>query len=124
MRDFSISPAESPTCISPVGRTSIRGRSRKRFLTRTDVAEVAVLGVPDPKWGEIGVAVCVPRPGSTSMRPSCCDWLESRVARYKLPRHVFIWDELPKSGYGKITKNLVRDMLEQRGCLPNKVVQG
>ena len=96
----------------------------EKILTHADVAEVAVLGVPDPKWGEIGVAVCVPRPGRTLDEAELLDWLGGRIARYKLPRHLFIWDELPKSGYGKITKNLVRDMLEQRGCVPKKVVQG
>ena len=34
-----------------------------------------------------------------------------------LPRHIFFWDELPRSGYGKVTKKLVRDALYERGCL-------
>ena len=40
------------------------------------------------------------------------------MSRYKLPKRVFFWDELPKSGYGKITKKIVREELEARGCLP------
>ena len=40
------------------------------------------------------------------------------MARYKLPKRVFFWDALPKSGYGKITKRIVREELEARGCLP------
>ena len=43
-------------------------------------------------------------------------WLEDKVSRYKLPKRVFFWDELPKSGYGKITKKIVREELEARGA--------
>jgi fatty-acyl-CoA synthase len=39
------------------------------------------------------------------------------VARYKLPRRVFFWDELPRSGYGKVTKKMICAELEARGCL-------
>jgi non-ribosomal peptide synthetase component E (peptide arylation enzyme) len=39
------------------------------------------------------------------------------VARYKLPKRVFFWEELPRSGYGKIAKNMIRAELEARGCL-------
>ena len=45
-------------------------------------------------------------------------WLASRVARYKLPRRLVFWDALPRSGYGKITKKMVREELEARGVLP------
>jgi acyl-CoA synthetase (AMP-forming)/AMP-acid ligase II len=44
-------------------------------------------------------------------------WLAPKVARYKLPKRVFFWDELPRSGYGKITKNMIRAELEARDCL-------
>jgi non-ribosomal peptide synthetase component E (peptide arylation enzyme) len=39
------------------------------------------------------------------------------VARYKLPKRVFFWDALPRSGYGKVTKKMIRTELEARGCL-------
>lgn len=45
-------------------------------------------------------------------------WLSAMVARYKLPRRVFFWDALPKSGYGKVTKRAIRAELEARGDLP------
>ena len=44
--------------------------------------------------------------------------MDGKVARYKLPKRVFFWDALPKSGYGKITKKIVREELVARGCLP------
>jgi acyl-CoA synthetase (AMP-forming)/AMP-acid ligase II len=81
------------------------------LLTHPGVHEVAVLGMPDPKWGELGVAVVVCRAG---LRP-CADELlahiDGRLARYKWPRHFVYWDALPKSAYGKITKKDVRSLL-------------
>jgi fatty-acyl-CoA synthase len=44
-------------------------------------------------------------------------FLAPKVPRYKMPKRFFFWDALPKSGYGKIPKRLVRDELEARGLL-------
>lgn len=92
--------------------------TEEKLLKHPAIAEVAILGVPDPTWGEVGVAVCVARPGETVEEAALLAWLSSEVARYKLPKRVFFWDELPKSGYGKITKRAIREGLETRGCLP------
>ncbi len=92
--------------------------AEEKILTHPAVAEVAILGVPDSTWGEVGVAVCVLRPDATLHERDLLAWLEGKVARYKLPKRVFFWDALPKSGYGKITKKDVRAELEARGCLP------
>jgi fatty-acyl-CoA synthase len=43
--------------------------------------------------------------------------MATRVARYKLPRRVFFWDALPKSGYGKVPKKLVKEELARRGLV-------
>ncbi len=83
----------------------------EKILQHDAVDEVAVLGVPDPKWGEIGVAVCVLREGESVSAEDLTAWLGDRMARYKLPRHVLFWDALPKSGYGKIVKRTIRDEL-------------
>jgi fatty-acyl-CoA synthase len=85
------------------------------LLTHPAVAEVAVLGVPDPKWGEIGVAVVVKREGAALDAGALMAHLEGRCARYRWPHHVFFWDALPKSGYGKITKKDIRQQLVERG---------
>ncbi|HSK38842.1 MAG TPA: acyl-CoA synthetase [Arenibaculum sp.] len=87
----------------------------EKILMHPAIAEAAVLGMPDPTWGEIGVAVCVPRPGTGVSEPDLLAWLEGKLARYKMPKRVFFWNELPKSAYGKITKKLVREELERRG---------
>ncbi|WP_245504705.1 acyl-CoA synthetase [Aquabacter spiritensis] len=90
----------------------------EKLLAHPALAEVAILGVPDPVWGEVGVAVCVPRPEATVSEAELLAFLDGKVARYKLPRRVFLWDALPKSAYGKITKKMVREALEARGDLP------
>ena len=89
------------------------------LLEHPDVQEVAVLGVPDPKWGEVGVAVVVRRPDRQSFgEAELFAHLQDRCARYRWPSKVFFWDALPKSGYGKITKNEVRRQLVERGQIP------
>jgi acyl-CoA synthetase (AMP-forming)/AMP-acid ligase II len=90
----------------------------EKMLTHPAVAEVAILGVPDRTWGEVGVAVCVLRPDARLDERDLLTWMDGKVSRYKLPKRVFFWDALPKSGYGKITKLAVRAELEARGCLP------
>jgi fatty-acyl-CoA synthase len=90
----------------------------EKILTHPGIGEVAVLGVPDPVWGEVGIAVCVPREGCAE--PSefeLATFLAAKVPRYKMPKRFFFWAALPKSGYGKIPKRLVRDELEARGLL-------
>jgi acyl-CoA synthetase (AMP-forming)/AMP-acid ligase II len=88
------------------------------LLTHPGVAEVAVLGVPDRKWGEVGVAVVVKREGVPLDRDALLAHLEGRCARYRWPHHVFFWDSLPKSGYGKIVKKDIRQQLQERQELP------
>lgn len=87
----------------------------EKILLHGDVTEVAVLGIPDAQWGEVGVAVCVLKPGAQLEAAALQDWLSSKVPRYKMPKHIFFWDELPKSGYGKVPKRMVKDELAKRG---------
>jgi fatty-acyl-CoA synthase len=90
----------------------------EKILTHPAIGEVAVLGVPDAFWGEVGVAVCVPREGAEPVSEAqLVAFLAPKVPRYKMPKRFFFWDALPKSGYGKIPKRLVRDELEARGLL-------
>jgi acyl-CoA synthetase (AMP-forming)/AMP-acid ligase II len=57
------------------------------------------------------------RNGASADEGALLSWLEGQVPRYKMPKRVFFWDELPKSGYGKITKKTIRAELEARGLL-------
>jgi len=92
------------------------------LLTHPAVAEVAVLGVSDPKWGEAGVAVVVRREDAKVDQAGLLAHLDGRCARYRWPRQIFFWDALPKSGYGKVAKKDIRELLLQRGDL--KVMEG
>lgn len=87
----------------------------EKILTHPAIAEAAVLGVPDAVWGEIGVAVCVSR-GPVDEN-ELASYLAEKIPRYKMPKRFFFFEELPKSGYGKVPKRLVRDELEKRGLL-------
>lgn len=90
----------------------------EKILTHPQISEVAVLGVPDPVWGEVGWAVCVAEPGADTGAIDLAAWLDGKMARYKLPRRVIFWEGLPKSGYGKITKKMVAEELRARGLWP------
>lgn len=89
----------------------------EKILTHPAIAEVAIVGVPDPLWGEAGIAVCVAREGHTVSEDEIVAFLTPKVSRYKLPRRVVFFAALPKSGYGKVPKRMVRDELEARGLL-------
>jgi acyl-CoA synthetase (AMP-forming)/AMP-acid ligase II len=86
----------------------------EKILQHPAVTEVAIVGMPDPVWGEIGIAVCVLRDQQALDEAQLLDWLRPHIASYKLPRRVCFWGSLPKSAYGKITKAAVRDALAVR----------
>ncbi|MCO5731399.1 acyl-CoA synthetase [Rhizobium sp. SSA_523] len=89
----------------------------EKILTHPEISEVAVLGVPDPVWGEVGIAVCVAREGARADAIDLRAFLQDKIARYKLPKAYLFWEALPKSAYGKITKKMIREELERRGEL-------
>ncbi len=85
------------------------------LLTHPVVSEVAVLGVPDPKWGESGIAVIVTKRGARVDAGQLQAHLEDRIAKYKWPRRFVFWEAMPKSGYGKIVKKQIKSLLEAKG---------
>lgn len=89
----------------------------EKILTHPAVLEAAVVGVPDSLWGEVGIAVCVAREGHAVSENDLFAYLADKIPRYKMPKRFFFWEALPKSGYGKIPKRLIRDELEARGLL-------
>ncbi len=70
------------------------------------VAEVALIGVDDPLWGEVGCAVVVPTADGLEAADLIA-FARERLARFKVPRHVVFVDALPKTGAGKIDKQLL-----------------
>ncbi|MDE2398943.1 MAG: long-chain fatty acid--CoA ligase [Burkholderiales bacterium] len=75
------------------------------------VAEVAVIGQPDPQWGEAVVAVVALEPGAKLELEELRAWAEERLARYKLPRRLEIVPALPRNPAGKVLKFELRQRL-------------
>ena len=73
------------------------------------VSEAAVIAVPDPQWGEVGLAYVVPAPGHTITPDEVTAHVKSRLARYKAPKDVIITDSLPRTASGKLQKNILRE---------------
>jgi len=73
----------------------------------------AVIGVPDPKWGEVGLACVVLKPGAAAAEDEVLVFLQDRLARYKVPKRVVFLDSLPISGAGKILKRELRERFLQ-----------
>jgi len=68
------------------------------------VAEVCVIGVPDPKWGEVPRALVVPRPGADLTEAQVLEFCQGRLARYKQPRSVRFLDALQRTSAGKVDR--------------------
>jgi malonyl-CoA/methylmalonyl-CoA synthetase len=73
------------------------------------VAESAVVGVPHPDFGEVGVAVVVGKPGAALDGTEVVAALKAQIANFKVPKQVFVVGELPRNAMGKVQKNLLRD---------------
>lgn len=69
-----------------------------------DVLEAAVIGVPDAKWGEVGAAFLMPRPGHVIDPDTIRPWCRERLAGYKVPAHVRVVEDFPRTAAGKIRK--------------------
>lgn len=94
----------------------------KAVFSHPDVFECAVVAAPDDKWGEVPAAIVVRKPGTTVTSEELLDYLNCRLARFKLPRIIqFSDDPLPKTGSGKIRKLVLK---EQFWAGKEKRVQG
>jgi fatty-acyl-CoA synthase len=105
------------------GYITIVGRSKEMFISGGEnvypaevesvlhghpaVGEAALVGVPDEKWGEVGKAFVVLRPGQHLDQTALIAYLRERLAGYKVPKSVLFLTELPKTGAGKIDKKLL-----------------
>jgi fatty-acyl-CoA synthase len=74
-----------------------------------DVSAAAVVAVPDPRWGEVGCAYVVLRPGADLDELALRAHLDQRLARYKLPRYLEFRDELPTNATGKLLRATLRE---------------
>ncbi len=90
---FNVSPAEVEDAL----------------LEHEEVGQVAVVGVPDPRMGEVGCAFVVPTPGHRPEPDAVIAWARDRIANFKVPRRIEIVDALPLNASGKVLKHELRD---------------
>ena len=111
--------------LDPQGRLTIVGRSKDLIITggynvypaevegylneAEGVAESAVVGVAHPDFGEAVVAVVVPRAGAQLNADTLLAALKGRIANFKVPKRLFLVDDLPRNAMGKVQKNLLRE---------------
>jgi acyl-CoA synthetase (AMP-forming)/AMP-acid ligase II len=79
------------------------------LLRYPDIAQVAVVGTPDVRLGEVGVAFVVPKPGAALDPDLVAAWTKDQLANYKVPRRVEVVDALPMNASGKVLKFELRE---------------
>jgi acyl-CoA synthetase (AMP-forming)/AMP-acid ligase II len=79
------------------------------LLRHPAIAQVAIVGVPDERMGEVGVAFVVPRSGGTVDADEVIAWAREEMANYKVPRGVVVVDALPLNASGKVLKYELRE---------------
>jgi acyl-CoA synthetase (AMP-forming)/AMP-acid ligase II len=79
------------------------------MLRHPHVAQVAIIGVPDDRLGEVGMAFVIPRPGVEPDADAIIEWCRAEFANYKVPRSVVFVDALPLNATGKVLKYELRD---------------
>ena len=115
--------------VEPNGCLRIVGRAKDMFivggfnaypaeienalLRHPAVQQAAVIGVPDARLGEVGMAFVVPTPGVDVSGPDIVSWCRDQMANYKVPRAVEVVDELPLNATGKVMKELLRERAAQ-----------
>ena len=85
------------------------------MLSHPDIGQVAVVGVPDQRMGEIGVAFVVAAPGAHPDEEAIVAWTRERMANFKVPRRVVVVDTLPTNASGKVLKYELRDRVTSDG---------
>jgi fatty-acyl-CoA synthase len=82
----------------------------KAIAAHPEVFECAVVAAPDDKWGEVPAAIVVRKQGSMLDAKALCDFLDTRLAKFKMPRRIdFSEEPLPKTGTGKIRKLVLKE---------------
>jgi fatty-acyl-CoA synthase len=76
------------------------------------LADVAVIGLADERWGEIGCAVVVKAPDASLEADDVIDYCRDKLARFKIPTRVEFIDELPRNATGKVLKRVLREQIE------------
>ena len=82
------------------------------------IAAAAVIGVPDERMGEVGMAFVVLEAGAALDEAAIIAWSRENMANYKVPRRVQVLEELPMNASGKVTKFSLREWVENEGAAP------
>jgi acyl-CoA synthetase (AMP-forming)/AMP-acid ligase II len=77
------------------------------------IADVCVIAWPDERMGEVCAACVILKPDETLTLPDLTGWSREKMANYKVPRHLFLVDDFPRTPLGKIQKFLLRDQVKQ-----------
>ena len=80
------------------------------ILTHPLVSDVAVIGYPDPVWGELVKAVVVKKTGHELNAQDIRDWCRGKIGSYKIPREVVFAEAMPRTLTGKMEKRKLREM--------------
>ncbi|MBI1891779.1 MAG: long-chain fatty acid--CoA ligase [Burkholderiales bacterium] len=84
------------------------------FFQHPAVLEVAVIGIPDSKWGEVGLAVVARKPGQEVSAEKLLEFCNGKLARYKIPKHIEFVSALPRNASGKVVKPDLRKQYAPR----------
>jgi acyl-CoA synthetase (AMP-forming)/AMP-acid ligase II len=87
-----------------------------RLLEHPGIAQAAVIGVPDERMGEVGIAFVIPRRGQTVDPDEVIAWAREQMANYKVPRRVEVVDALPLNASGKVLKYELRERVQASGA--------
>jgi fatty-acyl-CoA synthase len=101
------------------GGENVYPREIEEFLMgHPEIADVQVIGVPDPRYGEELMAWIKPRGGAELDREAVAEYCKGRIAHYKVPRYVQCVDEFPMTVTGKVMKFKLREQaMEQLGLV-------
>ena len=83
------------------------------LLRHPEVLQAAVIGIPDERLGEVGMAFVVTRSADETIGDEIIAWCRAEIANYKVPRAIVIVDELPLNATGKVEKNVLRERAAQ-----------
>jgi fatty-acyl-CoA synthase len=85
------------------------------LLSNSKIADVAVIGLPDKRWGEVGLAIVVLKSGKSAKEGEIKEFCQGKLARYKIPKSVLFTDSIPRNAYGKVLKEELRNRFISKG---------